>query len=371
MTISEFIKPYRIDHGRKFRMKDISPKDTHGIKSKDRAQDLLRKGIERLNALQDKLYAQDSWSVLLVFQAMDAAGKDGTIKHVMSGINPQGCQVFSFKQPSAEELDHDFLWRSNRCLPERGRIGIFNRSYYEEVLVVRVHPEFLDAQKLPGSVVSKDIWKERYEDINCYERYLSRNGVAVRKFFLHVSKEEQRQRFLSRLQVADKNWKFSLADTKERNRWDDYQSAYEEAIQHTATPHAPWFVVPADHKWFTRLVVAGAVIDALEELDLAYPKVDANKRAELKLVQAELENEVAGKQGKQGKKGKKGEQGKQGKKAKGGKKGVQARQVKGANGGGLAADDGGSAGDGAGQRDSRTTHRAVGTEGRGATTGTV
>jgi len=302
---------------------------------------------------------------------MDAAGKDGTIKHVMSGINPQGCQVFSFKQPSAEELDHDFLWRSNRCLPERGRIGIFNRSYYEEVLVVRVHPEFLDAQKLPGSVVSKDIWKERYEDINCYERYLSRNGVAVRKFFLHVSKEEQRQRFLSRLQVADKNWKFSLADTKERNRWDDYQSAYEEAIQHTATPHAPWFVVPADHKWFTRLVVAGAVIDALEELDLAYPKVDANKRAELKLVQAELENEVAGKQGKQGKKGKKGEQGKQGKKAKGAKKGEQARQVKGAKGGGLAADDGGSAGDGAGQRDSRTTHRAVGTEGRGATTGTV
>ncbi len=367
MTINEFIKPYRIDHGRKFRMKDISPKDTHGIKSKDRAQELLRKGIERLNALQDKLYAQDSWSVLLVFQAMDAAGKDGTIKHVMSGINPQGCQVFSFKQPSPEELDHDFLWRSNRCLPERGRIGIFNRSYYEEVLVVRVHPEFLEAQKLPGSVVSKDIWKERYEDINCYERYLSRNGVVVRKFFLHVSKEEQRQRFLSRLHVADKNWKFSLADTKERNRWDDYQTAYEEAIQHTATPHAPWFVVPADHKWFTRLVVAGAVIDALEELELAYPKVDANKRAELKLVQAELEAEVAGK-GKGGKKAKGGKKGEQGKK---GKKGEQARQGKGAKGAGLAADDGGSAGDGVGQRDSRTNHRAVGTEGRGATTGTV
>jgi PPK2 family polyphosphate:nucleotide phosphotransferase len=291
MKIHDFLKPYRIDHGRKFRMKDVSPKDTHGIKSKDRALELLQNGLERLRDLQDKLYAQDRWAVLLVFQAMDAAGKDGTIKHVMSGINPQGCQVFSFKSPSPEELDHDFLWRTTRSLPERGRIGIFNRSYYEEVLVVKVHPEFLDAQKLPTSLISKDIWNERYEDINCYERYLSRNGVLIRKFFLHVSKEEQRQRFLSRLRVPDKNWKFSLADVKERNCWDDYQTAYEEAIRHTASPQAPWFIVPADHKWFTRLVVAGAVIDALEELELAYPKVDATKRAELKLVQTELEHE--------------------------------------------------------------------------------
>ena len=291
MKIHDFLEPYRIDHGRKFRMKDVSPKDTHGIKSKDRALALLQNGVERLRDLQDKLYAQDRWAVLLVFQAMDAAGKDGTIKHVMSGINPQGCQVFSFKSPSPEELDHDFLWRTTRSLPERGRIGIFNRSYYEEVLVVKVHPEFLDAQKLPTSLISKEIWKERYEDINCYERYLSRNGVLIRKFFLHVSKEEQRQRFLSRLRVPDKNWKFSLADVKERNCWDDYATAYEEAIRHTASPHAPWFVVPADHKWFTRLVVAGAVIDALEELELAYPKVDATKRAELKLVQNELEHE--------------------------------------------------------------------------------
>jgi PPK2 family polyphosphate:nucleotide phosphotransferase len=362
MKLHEFLKPYRIDHGRKFRMKDISPKDTHGIKSKDRAQELLKGGVERLAALQDKLYAQDSWAVLLVFQAMDAAGKDGTIKHVMSGINPQGCQVFSFKQPSSEELDHDFLWRSSRCLPERGRIGIFNRSYYEEVLVVKVHPEFLDAQKLPSSLVSKDVWKERYEDINCFERYLSRNGVAIRKFFLHVSKEEQRQRFMSRLEVADKNWKFSLADIKERNRWDDYQKAYEEAIQNTATPHAPWFVVPADHKWVTRLVVAGAVIDALEELDLAYPKVDSHKRAELKLVQAELETEGAGKKGK---KAKAGREAKAGKKAKGGRKGKNAK------GDGDATNDGGPRTVSNADQSMPIEHPAVVTEGRGATTGTV
>ncbi len=357
MKLHEFLKPYRIDHGRKFRMKDISPKDTHGIKSKDRALELLKGGVERLAALQDRLYAQDSWAVLLVFQAMDAAGKDGTIKHVMSGINPQGCQVFSFKQPSSEELDHDFLWRSSRCLPERGRIGIFNRSYYEEVLVVKVHPEFLDAQKLPSSIVSKDVWKERYEDINGFERYLSRNGVAIRKFFLHVSKEEQRQRFMSRLEVADKNWKFSLADIKERNRWDDYAKAYEEAIQNTATPHAPWFVVPADHKWFTRLVVAGAVIDALEELDLAYPKVDSHKRAELKLVQAELETEGAGKKGKKAKAGKKAKKAKdEGRRTKDGR----ARQA--------SAE---ATTDGDGSEALPQEHRAVGTEGRGATTGTV
>ena len=275
---SKLAEPYRINNGKKFRLKDFDPASTGHFRSKEHAQELLDQGKAELADLQDKLYAQNRWAVLVILQAMDAAGKDGVIEHVMSGVNPQGCQVFSFKQPSAEELDHDFLWRSNRCLPERGRIGIFNRSYYEEVLVVRVHPEFLDAQKLPGSVVSKDIWKERYEDINCYERYLSRNGVAVRKFFLHVSKEEQRQRFLSRLQVADKNWKFSLADTKERNRWDDYQTAYEEAIQHTATPHAPWFVVPADHKWFTRLAVAEIICDALDDLDLKFPTVPKPSR---------------------------------------------------------------------------------------------
>jgi PPK2 family polyphosphate:nucleotide phosphotransferase len=357
MDIHKFLKPYRVDHGDKFRLKNFDPRDINGFKSKEHAQELLRTGVKRLAELQDKLYAQDCWALLLIFQALDAAGKDGTIKHVMSGINPQGCQVFSFKQPSSEELDHDFLWRSSRCLPERGRIGIFNRSYYEEVLVVKVHPEFLDAQKLPTSLVSKDVWKERYEDINSFERYLSRNGVAIRKFFLHVSKEEQRQRFLSRLQVADKNWKFSLADIKERNRWDDYQKAYEEAIQNTATPHAPWFVVPADHKWFTRLVVAGAVIDALEELDLAYPKVDSHKRAELKLVQAELETEGAGK------KGKKARAGKKAKKAK--DEGRRTKDARARPASAAATTDGG------GNEALPPDHVAVGTEGRGATTGTV
>ncbi len=227
--------------------------------------------------------------MLLVFQAMDAAGKDGTIKHVMSGVNPSGCQVFSFKAPSSEELDHDFMWRSLKSLPERGRIGIFNRSYYEEMLVVRVHPELLHGQKLPPQLVTDDIWKERFEDVRNVERYLSRNGVVIIKFFLHVSKGEQKKRFLERLQKKDKNWKFSMADAKERNFWDDYQHAYEDMIQHTASDHAPWYVVPADHKWFTRLVVAGAIIDALENLDLQYPAVDEHKREELRLVQAELE----------------------------------------------------------------------------------
>jgi len=293
MKLAEFLKPFRVDNGRKFHLTDIDPRDTGGLKSKEHAQSLLQEGVERLAALQDKLYAQDRWAVLLVFQAMDAAGKDGTIKHVMSGINPQGCQVYSFKAPSAEELDHDYLWRSMRALPERGRIGIFNRSYYEEVLVVRVHQEILQAQKLPDVLVSDEIWNERFHDINCFENYLGHNGVLVRKFFLHVSKEEQRQRFLSRLREPDKNWKFSMADVKERGCWDQYQSAYEDAIRQTAKPDAPWYVVPADHKWFTRLVVAAAVIDALESLDLAYPTVDAAKREELKLVQTELEHEVA------------------------------------------------------------------------------
>jgi PPK2 family polyphosphate:nucleotide phosphotransferase len=295
-------KPFRVNDDN-FRLKDIDPGDTLGLpENKPRAKEALATGIEILAELQDRLYAQDNWAVLLVFQAMDAAGKDGAIKHVMSGVNPQGCQVFSFKAPSSEELDHDYLWRAARALPERGRIGIFNRSYYEEVLVVRVHEEILKSQKLPASLITKDVWRERYEDISSFERYLSRNGVIIRKFFLHVSKEAQRQRFMSRLREADKNWKFSMADAKERNCWDAYQEAYQDAIRHTASEHAPWYVVPADHKWFTRMVVSAAVVDALEELDLKYPVVDAHKREELKLVQMELEKEGSAEQSKKKKK---------------------------------------------------------------------
>jgi PPK2 family polyphosphate:nucleotide phosphotransferase len=276
-----FAEPYRVSKGAGFRLRDFDPDDTGGIESRERADEALRAGVAKLAEMQDVLYASDRWALLLVFQAMDAAGKDGTIKHVMSGINPQGCQVFSFKAPSSEELDHDFMWRTTRCLPERGRIGIFNRSYYEEVLVVRVHPGFLDHQRLPQALVTPRIWSERYEDIRNFERYATRNAVAIRKFFLHVSKEEQRERFLERLERPEKNWKFSLGDAQERGHWDDYMNAYEDMIKHTATPWAPWYVVPADHKWFTRLVVAAAVIDALTELDLAYPTVSADKRKEL------------------------------------------------------------------------------------------
>ena len=274
---------YRVDKGRKFRLKDLDPDDTYGLETelKQDSKAILQQGVQALAALQDKLYAQDRWAVLLVFQAMDAAGKDGTIKHVMSGVNPQGCEVASFKAPSSEELDHDFLWRCMPWLPNRGHIGIFNRSYYEEVLVVRVHPEFLAAQKLPPELVTKRIWEERYEDINCFERYLARNGTVIRKFFLHVSKKEQEKRFLERLDQPEKNWKFSAADVRERAHWDEYMDAYEGMIRATATPHAPWYVVPADNKWFTRLVVAAAVVEALESLDLHYPKVDKKKRAEL------------------------------------------------------------------------------------------
>jgi PPK2 family polyphosphate:nucleotide phosphotransferase len=286
--LHKFLDRYRIDKGRKFRLDGIDPADTHGITDRARAEALLRDGVERLAALQEMLYAQDRWSVLLVFQAMDAAGKDSTIKHVMSGVNPQGCQVYSFKAPSPEELDHDFLWRTTKALPERGRIGIFNRSYYEETLIVRVHRELLERQKLPSSLVSKRIWKERFEDINAFERYLTRNGTVIRKFFLHVSKGEQLTRFLSRLEDAKKHWKFSLADAQEREHWVDYMDAYEDTIRHTASPHAPWFVVPADNKWFARLVVAGAVVDALEELKLAFPKVNEAKRAELEQARATL-----------------------------------------------------------------------------------
>ncbi|GDY08566.1 MAG: polyphosphate kinase 2 family protein [Planctomycetota bacterium] len=281
---------YCITDGKKFRLKDIDPDDTAWLKDEHKplAEQVLAEGIDALAELQERLYAQDRRSVLLIFQAMDAAGKDGAIKHVMSGINPQGCQVFSFKAPTSEDLDHDYLWRCLKCLPERGRIGIFNRSYYEETLVVRVHPELLEKQKLPPELVTKHIWDERFEDIRNLEQYLSRNGVIVRKFFLHVSKKEQLNRFLSRLDEPSKNWKFSTADAEEREHWGDYMKAYEDMIRNTATKDSPWYVVPADNKWFTRIVVAAAVIDTLSSLDLHYPKVDAAKRQELASVRDAL-----------------------------------------------------------------------------------
>ena len=292
MSIStDLSKPYRIDHGRKFRLKDFDPGDTSRVKSRKRAELALPVGVKLLSDLQDKLYAQDRWALLLIFQAMDAAGKDSAIKHVMSGVNPQGCEVFSFKQPSAEELNHDFLWRTFKCLPERGRLGIFNRSYYEEVLVVRVRKELLERQRISPSLVTKNIWNERFADINSFEHYLTRNGVIIRKFFLNLSREEQKKRFMSRLDDPNKNWKYSTTDVTERERWDEYMAAYEDMIQHTATPHSPWYVVPADKKWYTRLVVAAAIADALEELKLAYPTVGAAKRRELKAARAALERE--------------------------------------------------------------------------------
>ena len=290
-TVRELAKPFRVTKGKDFRLKDVDPDDTLDFTKeadKGRSKEALAMSITALAELQDKLYAQDKWAVLLIFQAMDAAGKDGAIKHVMSGINPQGCEVYSFKSPSSEDLDHDYLWRCMKCLPNRGHIGIFNRSYYEEVLVVRVHPEFLAKAKLPPKLVSKDIWEERFEDIRNFERYLSRNGVIVRKFFLHVSKKEQKQRFLDRIDDPLKNWKFSSNDASERDYWDDYMKAYEEMIQETSTKHAPWYVVPANNKWFTRVVVAGAVIDALASLDLAYPEVDASKLKELAAAKKKL-----------------------------------------------------------------------------------
>jgi PPK2 family polyphosphate:nucleotide phosphotransferase len=279
---------YRVRDGSKFRLKDHDPGDTGKFESKEDGKARLAQGIARMRELQDRLYAQDRWAVLLIFQAMDAAGKDSTIEHVMSGVNPQGTQVFSFKAPSSEELDHDFLWRTSRCLPERGRIGIFNRSYYEEVLVVRVHPGILAAQKLPAELVGEDIWEQRFEDINGIERYLSRNGIRILKFFLNVSRQEQRRRFLARLDDPEKNWKFSVADAKERDHWDDYMKAYEEMIRATSTDHAPWHVIPADHKWFMRMAVADIIVDALEELKLEYPVVDEEKKKELDAVRALL-----------------------------------------------------------------------------------
>jgi PPK2 family polyphosphate:nucleotide phosphotransferase len=285
---SRLAEPFCITKGEKFRLKDWDPSDTTGVKNKQQAQNILdaREGV--LSHLQEKLYAQDRWALLVILQAMDAAGKDGVIKHVMSGVNPQGCDVYAFKAPSNEELNHDFLWRTQKCVPERGKIGIFNRSYYEEVLVVRVHPPFLRAEKLPDQLITKHIWGERYEDINAYEKYLTRNGVVIRKFFLHVSKEEQKRRFLERLEDPKKNWKFSMADASERGFWNDYQEAYEEMIQNTATNHAPWFVVPADNKWFTRLIVASAIIQALDELYLSFPNVDKAKKKELQAVRDTL-----------------------------------------------------------------------------------
>ncbi len=279
----KFAKPFRITDGKKFRLKDIDPGELLGFTTEDkpRAKEVLAMGVQALAELQAKLYADDQWALLLIFQAMDAAGKDGAIKHVMSGVNPQGCQVFSFKAPSAEELDHDYLWRCMKVLPNRGHIGIFNRSYYEDTLVVRVHPDLLQKQKLPPELVGKEIWKERFEDIRTFERYLARNGVLVRKFFLHLSKKEQKRRFLERIETQEKNWKFSSADLKERGYWDEYQEAYEDMIRHTATEEAPWYVVPADNKWFTRAIVAAAVIETLASLDLKYPEVGPDKLKEL------------------------------------------------------------------------------------------
>jgi PPK2 family polyphosphate:nucleotide phosphotransferase len=262
---------FRVRPGEKVNLRRYSPADTSPIENKRKAARRLERGIERLAVLQEQLYAQHRWAVLLIFQAMDAAGKDSAIKHVMSGLNPQGTQVYSFKRPSDEELDHDYLWRTAKALPERGRIGIFNRSYYEEVLVVRVHPDVLNRQKLPASLVTKNLWRDRYEDINAFERHLTRNGTLVRKFFLHVSREEQRRRFLERLDDPSKHWKFAAADLDERERWNDYARAYEQALTRTSTRHSPWYIVPADHKWFTRLVIAELVVQALESLDLTFP----------------------------------------------------------------------------------------------------
>lgn len=293
MKIEKMLKRYRIESGKKFSLKDHDPADTHGLDSefKPQAKQLLVNGVQELSRLQNILAAQDRWGLLIILQAMDAAGKDGTIKHVMSGVNPQGVHVTSFKAPTPDELKHGFLWRTNLRSPARGEIGIFNRSYYEEVLVVRVHRAVLDNEKLPKQLVTKNIWEERFEDINCLERYMTRNGIAVVKFFLHLSKKEQKRRFMERLDTADKNWKFSAADVHERQYWDDYQTVYEDAIRHTATEHAPWYVVPADHKWFSRLVVAQAIVDALKGMELEYPKLTKEQKQALEAARRELGKE--------------------------------------------------------------------------------
>jgi PPK2 family polyphosphate:nucleotide phosphotransferase len=288
---SNFTTAFRVTDGRRFRLRDFDPGGRAGIKSKQRARESLAEGIQALSDLQGRLYAQDRWTLLVVLQGMDAAGKDSTIEHVMSGVNPQGCEVHSFRAPSLEELDHDYLWRAVRRLPERGRIGIFNRSYYEEVLVVRVHPELLARQHLPPGLVTDGIWGQRFEDINGFERYLGRNGVVIRKFFLHLSPDEQRRRFLARLENPEKHWKFAAADVTERQSWDAYMRAYEDMIRHTSTPHAPWYVVPADHKWVARLVVAAAIVDTLRGLDLSPPPLDPERRRALAAARATLEAE--------------------------------------------------------------------------------
>ena len=291
MKTGKIANTFRVNSGKHFKLKDFDPADTGHWRSKEHAAEALQDGVQRMADLQDKLYAQDRWALLLIFQAMDAAGKDGAIKHVMSGINPQGCQVYSFKAPSERELQHDFLWRTTLDLPERGHIGIFNRSYYEEVLVVRVHPELLAGEKVPPSLVGKKIWEERFEDIVCFERHMARSGTVIRKFFLHLSRKEQKKRFLKRLEEPEKNWKFSAGDIHERECWDDYQDAYEDMIRNTSTKHAPWYVVPADNKWFSRLVISTVIVDTLESLGLDYPKVDAAKRKELEAAKKSLESE--------------------------------------------------------------------------------
>jgi PPK2 family polyphosphate:nucleotide phosphotransferase len=299
MPLTKSLRRLRIDKPDKFRLADYDPADTCGLDiEKAEAKAMLANGVERLAALQEKLYADNRWAVLAIFQAMDAAGKDGAIEHVMSGVNPQGCQVHSFKAPSHEELDHDFLWRIAKAVPERGRIGIFNRSHYEEVLVVRVHPEYLERQRLPKSLVGKDLWDHRFKSIRTFERHLARNGVLILKFFLHVSKEEQRQRFLARLDEPAKRWKFEMGDVAERKLWDKYMHAYEEAIRHTSVDEAPWYVVPADNKWFARLVIAEAMVDAIENLNLEFPKVDGAALKELERVRGALMAEAPKKRGK-------------------------------------------------------------------------
>ena len=284
------IDPFRIDDPEKFHLNSHETAQRADL-DKDKAQKILEANVKRMAELQDRLYAEDRWAVLVIFQGLDAAGKDSAVEHVMSGVNPQGCEVHSFKVPTAEELDHDFLWRANLRLPPRGRIGIFNRSYYEELLVVRVHPEVLAKQRLPGRLVTRNIWRERFEDISDYERYLTRNGTVVLKFFLHTSKEEQRQRFLERLEIPSKRWKFSMGDIAERALWDKYQAAYQDLIRHTSTPHAPWYVVPADHKWFARVVIGSTIVQALEKLDPKFPRVDPASLNEFDQVRKSLEAE--------------------------------------------------------------------------------
>ena len=295
MKAESLIAHLRVDHPKRFRLADIDPADSFGLDiEKDEAQTMLAEGVKRLADLQERLYAQDRWALLVILQGVDTAGKDGVIEHVMSGVNPQGCQIHSFKAPSEEELDHDFLWRNITRLPERGRIGIFNRSYYEEVLVVRVHPEILAGQKLPPELVTRNIWQHRFKDIRAFERYLARNGTAILKFHLRISKEEQRRRLLARLDEPAKRWKFSMRDVAERKLWDKYMDAYEDMIRHTSTPEAPWHVVPTDHKWFAHLAIAATIVERLERLDLQFPKVEGRALAEMRKVRKALMAERPG-----------------------------------------------------------------------------